>query len=85
MIKFVIKRVGQKDFDDMITKWHWLDEKFGQCCYDQTTWSWEWYDCSGSEDYVNFVFYDEAMATWFKLQFPDVQTVKEFEYASYSV
>lgn len=79
MIKFVISRVSQQDFNDMMVKWLWLEKNFGKSCYDQTTWSWEWYDYSGSEDYVNFVFHDEAIATWFKLQFPEVLTVKEFE------
>lgn len=81
MITFVIKRLGHKSFDDMMTKWNWLEKNFGKCSYDNTTWTWYWHD--STEDYVQFVMYDEAIATWFKLQFPDVQTVNEFEDAKY--
>ncbi len=81
MITFVISRIGNKAFDDMMTKWNWLEKNFGKCSYDQTTWTWYWHD--NTEDYVQFVMYDEAIATWFKLQFPDVQTVNEFEDAKY--
>lgn len=78
MIKFVISRKG-KSFYDMIDKWDWLVKHFGEPCYNQTTWGREWHDYSGSEDYVNFVFYNEAIATWFKMEFPDVKTPEEFE------
>ncbi len=81
MITFVISRIGNKAFDDMMTKWNWLEKNFGKCSYDQSTWTWYWHD--NTEDYVQFVMYDEAIATWFKLQFPDVQTVNEFEDAKY--
>jgi hypothetical protein len=77
MITFVISRIGNKAFDDMMTKWNWLEKNFGKCSYDNSTWTWYWHD--NTEDYVDFVMYDEAIATWFKLQFPDVQTVSEFE------
>jgi hypothetical protein len=77
MITFVIKRLGHKSFDDMMTKWNWLEKNFGKCSYDNTTWTWYWH--GSSEDYVDFVMYDEAIATWFKLQFPEVQTTREFE------
>jgi hypothetical protein len=77
MITFVIKRLGHKAFDDMIEKWNWLEKNFGKCSYDQTTWTW-YFHC-GTEDYVDFVMYDEAIATWFKLQFPEVQTLNEFD------
>jgi hypothetical protein len=77
MITFVIDRSGTKGYNDMLKKWDWLEKNFGKCSYDQTTWTWYWHD--DTEDFVDFVMYNEAIATWFKLQFPEVLTAKEFE------
>ena len=83
MITFVIDRSGTKGYNDMLVKWDWLEKNFGKCSYDQTTWTWYWHD--STDDYVDFVFYNEAMATWFKLHFPEVKTTNEFEDASYAI
>jgi hypothetical protein len=74
---FVIPRHGQKNFEDMMAKWNWVEKNFGKCSYDKSTWTWYWHD--DTEDFVEFVFYNEAIATWFVLQFPEVLTLEQFE------
>lgn len=82
MTTFVISRKGQKEFDDMIVKWNWLEKNFGKCSYDKSTWTWYWHD--NTEDYVEFIFYDEAITTWFVLQFPEAKTLEQFEHEKWS-
>jgi hypothetical protein len=78
MISFVISRSGIKDYEQMLKMWKHLEELYGKCCNDCTTWDWGYYD-SGDDDLIKFVFYDEAIATWFRMQYPEQLTVDEFE------
>jgi hypothetical protein len=68
MISFVVNR-GGKHFDDMAKMWNWCEKQYGKPDY-STTWAGE-FAYIGTEDFVRFIFYNEAMATWFALQFTE--------------
>ena len=84
MITFVVNRYGRgqfqnanKGFEYFMEMWKWLEENYGKCSYDQSTWGHEWHN--NEEELVRFKFYDESIATWFKLKYPEQMTLEEYE------
>ena len=51
----------------MFMMWKWLEQQFGKPDYFKT-WDGE-FAYTGTDNFIRFKFYDEAMATWFALQF----------------
>ena len=66
MISFVVSR-KYKDFDRMVMMWDWCEKQYGKPDY-FTTWDGE-FAYTSTDHYVRFKFYNEAMGTWFALQF----------------
>lgn len=76
-IAYITKRTGKDNFDRMMVMWKWCERNFGKPDY-LTTWDGNFAD--DTEDWVKFTFYDEAIATWFILMFPEVMAEDQFRW-----
>jgi hypothetical protein len=77
-VELIMRRKGHTEFDKMIVIWKFCEERFGKTNY-LNTWGGDFAD--DTDNYVAFKFWDEQMATYLKLTYPELMTREEFDNA----
>lgn len=77
-VELIMRRKGHTEFEKMMTIWRFCEERFGKpnCFY-----TWDGGFADDTDNYVAFNFWDESMATYLKLVYPELMSREEFEYA----
>lgn len=79
MKKFVVKRgPGSEEFNQMIAIHNWCEQAFGKMDWHNT---WDVGFARGTDNYVEFTFYKEEMASAFVLQWADHCIDREVQFA----
>ena len=76
MISLIAPRRYNADYEKMVKIWDWCILTFGKA---NAFYTWDAGFADSSDDWVKFVFYDESLATMFKLMYPHTMSQEEFE------
>lgn len=79
-VELIMRRIGQKEFDKMMVIWRFCEERFGKPDYFKT---WDGNFADDTDEYVAFKFWDESMATYLKLTYPELMSREEFDNKDY--
>ena len=80
MKELITRRSGAHHFIKMTVIRRFCEERFGKpnCFY-----TWDGNFADNTNDYWAFQFWDESMATFLKLTYPDLMTREEFDTKEY--
>ena len=65
MKSYIVRRTGNQHYTEMMRIYKWCVNTFGPPEYNSTNWKCDFYE--DSDNFVEFSFYDESMATQFVL------------------
>jgi hypothetical protein len=76
-IELVTTRKSTVGYNKMMEMWNWCETAFGPVnCF----FTWDASFATSSENWVKFIFYDEKLATAFKLMYPaETMLLEDFE------
>ncbi len=81
MKSYIVRKTGSRHYAEMMRIYKWCVNNFGSPEYNRTNWDCDFY--KDSDNFVEFTFYDEAMATQFVLTHQDktctAGDVKEYD------
>ena len=77
-VELIAPRKRPADFEKMIKIHKFCEERFGKTnCF----FTWDVNFADDTDDYCSFKFWDESMATYLKLNYPEMMSREEFDNA----
>lgn len=82
-ISFLIRRKTNLELEQLSEVMHWCDDRLGRADV-YNTWDVRFYDgkepgIDADDEFALIKFYDERIAAWFTLRFPDIITLTDYE------